>query len=82
MQNLPLFDAKSIVVPVKEIKHAPRDQGVIDVKERKEEKEGEKKKERKRRWKMWARCDFFSIDLKKIYKIVCFCIFFKLKKNC
>lgn len=49
MQNLPLFDAKSIVVPVKEIKHAPRDQGVIDVKERTEEKEGEEKEREKKK---------------------------------
>lgn len=49
MQNLPPFDAKSIVVPVKEIEHAPMDQGVIDVKERKEEKEGEEKEREKKK---------------------------------
>lgn len=49
MQNLPPFDAKSIVVPVKEIEHAPMDQGVIDMKERKEEKEGEEKEREKKK---------------------------------
>lgn len=49
MQNIPLFDAKSIVVPVKEIKHAPIDHGVIDVKERTEEKEVEEKEREKKK---------------------------------
>lgn len=49
IENLPPLDAKSIVVPVKEIEHEPMDQGVIDVKEREEEKEGKEKEMKKRK---------------------------------
>lgn len=49
IENLPPFDAKSIVVPVKEIEYDPMDQGVIDVKEREEEKGGEEKEREKKK---------------------------------
>lgn len=49
IENLPPLDAKSIVVPLKEIEHEPMDQGVIDVKEREEEKEGKEKEMKKRK---------------------------------
>lgn len=65
MQNLPPFDAKAIVVHVKEIEHAPIDQGVIDVKERKEETEGEEEEREKKVEEVGQMWFFFQLTLKK-----------------
>lgn len=65
MENLPPFDAKSIVVPSKETEHVPMDQGVINVKKR--ERRGKRKREEEKEARR-SRPDvnfFFQLTVKK-----------------